>query len=201
MLNAVPLRTRPLIALPFALLLAGLAGCETAPKEHALEVAADTQPVSLAADGGFFANTLKASLTLKRGRPGEAMPMGARPPREYAPMLQPHAIGTTLPGAANDRGGSMQVDAPGPALTLRLRLENRGLASLEVHIIELNSALGNFAVRPERLTLAPGESGEVDPMISQLGVIAERVPVKLILRVAGTTEEQTLILGKPAPAP
>lgn len=194
---ALPHRVRLCVLLP---LIALLAGCETTPKEHPLEIAADTQPVSLAADGLFFAGSLKASLTLQRGRPGGQMPKGARPEREYSAMLQPHAIGTQL-RTDDDRGGSMQVDAPGPALTLRLQLENRGTADVEVQIVELSSDLGNFAVRPERVTLVPGQSGEVDPMISQLGVVAQTIPVTLILRVAGQTESQTLILAKPANAP
>ncbi len=199
--SASLLRIRALATLPLTVILAAFTGCETTPKEHPLEIAADTQPVSLAGEATFFAHTLRAGLTLQRGRPGAVMPKSARPPREYAPMLQPHAIGTTVPGGEDERGGSMQVSAPGPALTLRLSLQNLGANNLEVQIVELNSELGNFAVRPERLTLAPGQAGEVDPMISQLGVVAQSIAVKLVLRVAGQTESQTLILTKPAVTP
>ena len=43
-----------------------------------------------------------------------------------------------------------------PGAVLRLRLENRSLATVVVEIRQMNSELGNFAVRPDTITLAPG---------------------------------------------
>jgi len=79
-----------------------------------------------------------------------------------------------------------------PPVTLRIRFENHGQAPLTVEVTDVNSDLGNFAVRPEKLTIAPGESGTLDPMISQLGVSSDDIPIKVTLRVAGKKETQVV---------
>lgn len=196
MFTAHPTHRAVCRALPLLLVLAGLAGCETAPRETTLEVAASTQPVFLATQGDFFAGKLTASLSLTRGRPGTVMPKVKRPPREYDPVLQPHALGSSLPSAPAEDDSKL-APTLGPALTLRLRLENHSPATLTVRIPEVNSDLGNFAVRPEQLSLAPGQALETDPMISQLGVVADTIPVKVALQLAGQTEHQILTLRKP----
>jgi hypothetical protein len=59
-------------------------------------------------------------------------------------------------------------------------------------VTEVNSDLGNFAVRPPKITIAPGEKGMLDPMISQLGVSSDEIPLKLAIRVAGKKETQVV---------
>jgi len=82
--------------------------------------------------------------------------------------------------------------SPMPPVTLRVLLENKGTEPMEVEVTEVNSDLGNFAVRPRSLTLAPGEKGVLDPMISQLGVTSDEIPLKLAVRVAGKKELQVV---------
>ena len=75
-----------------------------------------------------------------------------------------------------------------PPVTLRVQFENRGTEPLILEMIEVNSDLGPFAPRPTQLTIGPGEKGTLDPMISQLGVTSDEIPVKIVFRVAGKTE-------------
>lgn len=82
--------------------------------------------------------------------------------------------------------------SPMPPVTLRVQFENRGTEPLELEVTEVNSDLGNFAVRPPKLTIAPGEKGTLDPMISQLGVSSDEIPLKLAIRVAGKKEAQVV---------
>ena len=81
-----------------------------------------------------------------------------------------------------------------PPVQLRLQLENKTKESIEIEILEINSDLGNFAVRPEKLNIAAGETEEPDPMRSQLGVTSVEIPVKVGLRLSGTRETQTITL-------
>jgi hypothetical protein len=84
--------------------------------------------------------------------------------------------------------------APMPPVTLRVKLENKGAEPLEVEVTEVNSELGNFAVRPPKLTIAPGQTGELEPMISQLGVTNDEIPLKLAVRVGGRKETQVVTI-------
>lgn len=81
-----------------------------------------------------------------------------------------------------------------PPVTLRVKLTNLSPAPLDVQVREVKSELGDFAVRPEHLLLAPDQSGEVDPMISQLGAPGEGFPITISVRVAGQIETHELIL-------
>ena len=105
--------------------------------------------------------------------------------------------------------GSMHASAMPPAV-LRLRLENTSANALEVEVRDLNSQLGDFAVRPDKLTVMPGQSEEPDPMESLLGVDSYTLPVTITLRSAGRSETKVLILqlvkppavpGAPPPNP
>lgn len=84
--------------------------------------------------------------------------------------------------------------SPMPPVTLRVAFENKGTEPLEIECTEVNSYLGNFAVRPPKLTLAPGASGALEPMVSQLGVTSDEIQLKLELRYAGKKEQQVMIV-------
>lgn len=84
--------------------------------------------------------------------------------------------------------------SPMPPVTLKVAFANRGPAPIEIEVLDVNSDLGNFAVRPAKLTIAPGESGSLEPMISQLGVTSDEIPLKLALRSGGKKEQQVLII-------
>ncbi len=84
--------------------------------------------------------------------------------------------------------------SPMPPVTLRLAFENRGTEPIEIEVTEVNSDLGNFAVRPPKLTIAPGASGLLEPMVSQLGVTSDEIPLKLSVRTGGKKELQVILV-------
>jgi hypothetical protein len=92
------------------------------------------------------------------------------------------------------------MGSPLPPVTTRLKLENHTKEPLEVEINEVSSDLGNFAVRPAKIVIAPGETGEPDPMISQLGVTADEILVKVTLKISGAKETQMLTVRRVQPA-
>ena len=91
-------------------------------------------------------------------------------------------------------------EAQMPPALLRLQLENPSAATVVVEIREVNSDLGNFAVRPDTVTLAPGQAVEVEPMQSMLGVDSYALPVTITLRAGGQTQSKILTLRPVAPA-
>ena len=92
-------------------------------------------------------------------------------------------------------------DAEMPPALMRLQLENTSQATVIVQIRDLNSDLGNFAVRPDTVTLLPGQTIETDPMQSKLGVDSFNLPVTISLRAGGQTETKVLTLRPVDPAP
>lgn len=82
--------------------------------------------------------------------------------------------------------------SPMPPVTLHVIFENRGTQPVEIEPREVSSDLGNFAARPAKLTLAAGESADLEPMVSQLGVMSDDIPLTISLRVGGKTETQVL---------
>ena len=90
-----------------------------------------------------------------------------------------------------------------PPVALRLRLTNQDAQPLEIQFVECRSYLGNFAVRPEKVTLAPGDAGQPDPMTSLLGVTGDEIPLTIGLRLGGKLETKVLTLRivKPGTTP
>lgn len=81
-----------------------------------------------------------------------------------------------------------------PPIVLRLQLQDKTTYPITVEIREVNSALGNFAVRPDQLSLAPGQPTETEPMSSTLGADSSELPVTVTLRVGGQSETKVLTL-------
>src|SRR5208283_1884274 len=79
------------------------------------------------------------------------------------------------------------VGSPMPPVTMHLKIENKTKQAASVDVLDFESDLGNFAVHPETVSLAPDQIAEPDPMISQLGVTSDEIPVKVILKSAGRT--------------
>lgn len=88
-----------------------------------------------------------------------------------------------------------------PPASMRMRLDNRSAATVVVQVRDVNSSLGNFAVHPDEITLGPGQSLEVEPMTSLLGVDTFVLPVTVSLRVGGQTETKVITLHPIKPAP
>ena len=156
------------------------------------------RPVAMQGEKAFFDSQIVATVTVSRGI-GRGIaggggsgggPGGARggrgnrggggrsgPPPDMAGMEPEQAVAY--------QNARMALGSPLPPVTTRLKLENRSQEALEIEILEVNSVLGNFAVRPAKLTIAPGQTAEPDPMISQLGVTSDEIPVKVSLRKVG----------------
>jgi hypothetical protein len=98
-------------------------------------------------------------------------------------------------GDAPRRGGG-QLGSPLPPVTLRLSLTNTAQdgAPLEVEIVDFESDLGNFALKPDHVALAPGQTSGPGSVISRLGVTSDEIPVKVTLRLAGQKETQSVVL-------
>jgi hypothetical protein len=106
-------------------------------------------------------------------------------------------------GDAEDYGGSEaprrtgnQFGSPMPPVTLHLTLVNNATegAPVAVEVVDFESDLGNFALKPDHLSIAPGQTGGPESVVSRLGVTSAEIPVKVALRVAGNKETQTVVL-------
>ena len=82
--------------------------------------------------------------------------------------------------------------SPMPPVTLHVTFENKGQAPIEIVPTEVDSDLGNFAARPKSLTIAPGEKGMLDPMVSQLGVTSDEIPITVSIRIGNKSETKVI---------
>ncbi len=98
-------------------------------------------------------------------------------------------------GDAPRRAGG-QLGSPMPPVTLSLSLTNSAQegAPLEVEIVDFESDLGNFALKPDHLTLAPGQTGGPGSVVSRLGVTSAEIPVKVTLRLGDKKDTQSVVL-------
>jgi hypothetical protein len=83
-----------------------------------------------------------------------------------------------------------------PRLALTFTFVNTSSRAVTIAITEVNSSLGNFAPRPEILTLAPGQEGSLDPMLSTFDNNFEELDVTLALKNDGRRETQVLKLRR-----
>jgi len=97
-------------------------------------------------------------------------------------------------------GGGGMSESNLPPVTLRLHITNTSDAPIEVTFNGCDSALGNFVVVPEKMTIAAGQSAEPDPMRSLLGIPADEVPLELALAMPGKSEKKTVTLHLDQPA-
>lgn len=102
------------------------------------------------------------------------------------------------PAGGEGRPGRSPTLTP-PRQMLQLALTNRGTAPVEVSVTDFQSVYGNFAVRPDQLTLAPGETATVNPMFAAYPENLDEADLTVALRVAGKTERQTIRLTRAAP--
>jgi hypothetical protein len=194
-----------------ALLLA--AGCNShQPPDPMAEAAeAGERPVAMKGESVYFGGKLSATVTVSRGfsRNLGGPPRGKNADRDRRSREEDastaglsNSYPTGFEGASEADQREIYQDmirlarahrakgSPMPPVTLRLKVENRGGEPVEVELLEVNSDLGNFAVRPLKLSLAAAQTGEADPMVSQLGVTSDEIPVKVGLRIAGQKETQ-----------
>ena len=197
-----------------------LAGCESRPDRPAMMEEARHSVPPMAANEPFFDGAIIAHLTLGSdtgagGGPGDDSSRGSG--HGGGGMGGRHGGGRGgggMGGGGSGRGMRQGGDQSGgegapsaslhrsnmPPAMLRLRLENTTAVAVDVEVRGLDSELGDFAVRPDKLTIAPGQSEEPDPMESLLGLDTYSLPVTVTLRFAGRSETKVLTLQLVKPA-
>jgi hypothetical protein len=186
-------------------LVLGAAGCSTAhDRDRAAETSLSSR-VSLAGEQSFFDDKLFVAATVgprehrSSDRNGHDEANGPRRRR-----------GGSGEGEARRRRAQDDSDHPAgprmrvgvPALVLRVTLKNTSDETLVVTIRDVKSDLGNFAARPERVTLEPQQTVELDPMFSVIDSIGGDIPLTIALHSAGKNESHTLTLrSTPSSAP
>ena len=86
-----------------------------------------------------------------------------------------------------------------PRLALTLTIANKSAQTISLAVADVNSLLGNFAPRPEKFVLAPGEQGSIDPMLSTFDNNFEELDVTLTVRRGDQRETQVLKLRRAQP--
>lgn len=199
------LRLAPLAVLVLIFSLG--AGCKSTPIQRDMmteALSAGEQPVAMKGDAAFLDGKLVVTSTVSRGF--GLGTKGARPDGKPGRIKQDDVYSDSSLGGFGDSEDAQKeamenyvrlikaqraAGSPMPPVTLRVTFENRTAAPLEIEVLEVNSELGNFVARPAKLTVAPGQAAALDPMISQLGVSSDEIPVKVGIRAAGTKEAKT----------
>ena len=206
------------------------AGCHTASTEQRDlmfdDLTAGERPVAMKGEAAFLDGKLAATATVSRGfdhgtkdAAGGGKGKGKGKGRDHDMRTDSDPMADYSSSASGDSEEAQQeamedymrmvraqraAGSPMPPVTLRVKFQNNGPEPVVVEVTDLNSDLGNFAVRPDKLTMAAGETGTLDPMISQLGVTSDEIPIKVTVRVAGKKETQTITVKSvlaPIPAP
>jgi hypothetical protein len=166
--------------------------------EASVAEARKNQPPTMTAETAFFDGKLIVEVNLGRGfRPRMVKP-------NWKPRAGDNGFGTTIyeDKAAREIADEEEENifiprmrnSTLPPVALRLRVNNLTAEPVEVVFLECKSYLGNFAVRPEKITIPAGESGQPDPMVSLLGVSGEEIPVTITLSLNGNRETHTAVL-------
>ncbi len=168
----------------------GLAGCGTAHKRGGQHPQPQRVHVALEGSTEFFEHRILAVATIDsvdrhaQGTREKPSPSSRRPPRGNDQ------------GQGRGFGGRSNLGSRQPPVTLQVTLTNQGESSLELSIREINSALGNFVPQPDQVSLAPGESLKLSPMVSRMGLISRNVPLQVELRTGDQTESKTITLNE-----
>jgi hypothetical protein len=196
------------------------AGCGTPTERDMMREAANTgeKPVAMKGEGSLLEGKVVATATVSRGF--ERGPKAPRAPGDPKDSLEEQSrrgrrdrdsdgltevYSTGFGDSEEDQKEAIKEyyrmalarraqGSPMPPVTLRVGFENRSTVPIEIEVTEVNSELGNFAVRPPKLTLAAGEKGVLEPMVSQLGVTSDEIPLKVSVRYAGKKDTQTLLV-------
>lgn len=192
-----------------AAVVAFVAGCHSGPQQRDPmfdALSAGEQPVAMRGEGSFLEGKVTAVATVSRGF-DRGTKGGKDDMRSGSRKKDPGVFGEVYSTGYGDSEEEQKeaieeyyrlaraqraAGSPMPPVTLRVAFENHGTEPMVIEITEVNSELGNFAVRPSKLTLAPGEAGKLDPMISQLGVTSDEIPLKVEVRYAGKKESKIL---------
>jgi hypothetical protein len=197
----LPIRypAKPLLAVLSAVLILSLGACvgQPPPDELARAVAVGERPVAMKGDADFFGGKVGVTVTISRGighGTGATGKNGANA-----------RISDTFGWDKDDAGAYISaknnIGSPLPPVTLRLKLTSLRDSTVVVEVVDFESDLGNFAVYPSILALAPNQTAEPEPMISQLGVTSDEIPVKVSLRLEKKLETRTILVKNLMDAP
>jgi hypothetical protein len=160
-----------------AVLALALAGCYgPANDELTKGVVTGERPVAMEGSDLFFGGRVAVKVTLSRGI-GRGLRKGRSGDSTYHDYT--------------DTEGKILVGSPLPPVTLHLILTNPGTEPITVGLIDFVSDLGNFAIDPDTLTVAPGQTAEPTAMVSQLGVSSDVIPFRVTLRLGRDKESRT----------
>ncbi len=154
------------------------AGTARTSSDAAARFAMFQRPLQLRASSEFFEGRLAVSAVLSQ---------------RFAPL--PSGDGVKATGERRDLLAAGAPSEPARSNMLRLRLENRSEENIEVEIVRVDSALGNFVARPDRLMLAPNQSANIDSLVTAQKITASSIPVAVALRLAGNVETKKLVLN------
>jgi hypothetical protein len=187
----------PVFISAFALLF--LSACSGGPRvadAASIAEAKKVPPPVMQAEAGFFEGKLLVEVNLGRGFRPRMVRSNAKFDRDIVngTSVFTAPFGTEFETEEDVVNNSRIRNSSLPPVALRLRVHNTTTAPVEVEFLECKSYLGNFAVRPEKITIAAGESGQPDAMVSLLGVSGSEIPVTIRLRLDGKTETHTTIL-------
>jgi len=185
-----PIKINPGI-LSAAMILA-LAGCggPRQPDELARAVAVGERPVAMSGTASFFDGKVGVTVTISRGI-GHGTAAAAHGGANARVI---DTFGMDKDEAQSYADSKNAVGSPLPPVTIHLKLESLQKSTVLIEVVDFDSDLGNFAVHPEILALAPDQIAEPDTMISQLGVDSDEIPMKVSLRLGGKLETQTVLV-------
>jgi len=182
-----------------AAMVLALAACggPRQPDELARAVAVGERPVAMSGTASFFNGTVGVTVTISRGigRGTAAAAHGGANARVI------DTFGMDKDEAQAYADSKNAVGSPLPPVTIHLKLASLQKSTAVIEVVDCVSDLGNFAVHPEILALAPDQTSEPDTMISQLGVDSDEIPMKVSLRLGGKLETQTVLVKSVAVPP
>lgn len=203
--------------LALAIIAMAGAGCGTgaAPRDLMMEEANSgpvERPVAMQGESTFLEGKLESLVTVSRGldrrhlagaKGGRGGKGGERRGRKDDNMFG--QSNTFYGDSDEDQKAAMEeyvrmakaqraAGSPMPPVTIHVSFDNKGTEPVEIEVTEVNSDLGNFAPRPTKVTVAPGQTGTLDPMISQLGVTSDEIPLKLGVRVGDKSETKVVVV-------
>ncbi len=173
--------TLALAAAALAMALSG-AGCMHGSNDEMTNaVVSGEKSVAMEGNDTFFGGMVGVKVTMSRGI-GHGLHKG-KDKGDY-----------TYEKYANNENKQM-LGSPLPPVTLHLILTNKASNSVTITMVDFNSDMGNFAIDPDTLTIAPGQAAEPTPMVSELGVNSDVIPFKVTLKYGATRESRTIQVG------
>jgi hypothetical protein len=173
-------RLTPALAAAAIALALAVSGCfHLQSDEMTNAVVSGEKPVAMEGTGAFFDGKVEARVTLSRGI-GQGLRKAGQKKGDYT--YQAYAEGSS----------KSVLGSPLPPVTLHLILTNRSLGPMTLTMVDFDSDMGNFAIEPDTLTLAAGQTGEPTPMVSDLGVSSDEIPFKVTLKYGIARETRTI---------